>query len=422
MKTMVQTLVLVILLACPLASAQMPPKAGLSLQRGLAAAKLKDWPSASRHFLAAAQKAPKSAKPFMYLGAAHQRMRHHIQAAAALRAYLELETDEAKRRAALKDIIDLEVAAENRARDLFREAMAAVDQIPKGSQRKAAANGVLRELLMARELEWALEMVHKEPIGAITLMGQLAEQCAFADRGLADWLLSMANKASMIEGRARARRYRPQVTAMAALPVPGESPQVSRARRLSHRKMVDETRRKLMRSLTPILEEFSREALLMRFSGSLAAAGLHQSANNLLRRSIKKMSALDLRKVKNSSWLTEMVNSSARPITVVRSRHDFIFLTTDGVFARIDTHKNTGWIRAPRKTSQPAKAQKQPLPFASMVITGLLPTCPQTDLGDQIFSGGGISQQKQGYALEELPVILAAQGRKLLLAVKFMQR
>jgi tetratricopeptide (TPR) repeat protein len=258
---------LLFILALPLAAAADDPmsaKAQLAMERGLAAARNKDWPTARRHFTNAVQGAPQAAEPLFYLGATLQRLGHDIPAIIALRAFLELRPNDKRKPGIMKDVIKLEVAAEGRARRIIQEAMAAVNRIPAGEERSGAIAGVFNTLLLAREHEWALQMARKAPEGMIDLMGHLVKDCGKSSFGFIDWLTNLAEEVAMIESKVWARTYKPRrrIWAMRVMYPNKTRQEKAQIRRQLDEKHISDTRKKL----ATVLREFSYQALLFRFS------------------------------------------------------------------------------------------------------------------------------------------------------------
>lgn len=131
-----------------------------AFQRGLDAARNKEWEAALTYFKAAAQEMPYYPPLIFNLGLAHKNLGHRLAALSWFKAYLKAVPDSPQAQALEPEIAALKSDLEYAAREIFRQAVLAMAELPvEPSNHREYALGFIRHYLArAGEIDYAVEV------------------------------------------------------------------------------------------------------------------------------------------------------------------------------------------------------------------------------------------------------------------------
>lgn len=134
-----------------------------AFQRGLDAAKNKEWETALTYFKAAAQETPSYPPLIFNLGLAHKNLGRRLAALSWFKAYLKAVPDSPRAQALEPEIAALKSDLEYAAREIFRQAVLAMAELPvEPSNHREYALGFIRHYLAcAGEIDYAVEVTKR---------------------------------------------------------------------------------------------------------------------------------------------------------------------------------------------------------------------------------------------------------------------
>lgn len=134
-----------------------------AFQRGLDAAKNKEWETALSYFKAAAQETPYYPPLLFNLGLTHKNLGHRLAALSWFKAYLKAVPDSPRAQALEPEIAALKSDLEDAAREIFRQAVLAMAELPvEPSNHREYALGFIRHYLAcAGEIDYAVEVTKR---------------------------------------------------------------------------------------------------------------------------------------------------------------------------------------------------------------------------------------------------------------------
>jgi len=160
----------------PCGAQTLSSKAKESFELGKIAAKQGAWDLALEHFEKAHKQAPKVPGVLYALGTTHEQVGHPVVAAVFLRAYLEAWPDAPNADTVQSKILGLEVFIDRLVKDLFKEAWAAAEAIPKDQDKKKAQHEVIKTMAEAGELRLVRDFGFNQPLGVPWILQERAVQ------------------------------------------------------------------------------------------------------------------------------------------------------------------------------------------------------------------------------------------------------
>ncbi|MFQ5912044.1 MAG: hypothetical protein ACE5JS_02570 [Nitrospinota bacterium] len=138
------------------------------------------------YFEEAFASAPKAPQILYALGTAHKESGHPVVGAAFLKAYLAAWPDAPNAAKVRRRILELEVFIDRLVKDLFKEAMAAAEELPDDEDKSEALRTVIEKMARAGDLALVRKAGLKRPSGVPEVLARLAANLAqeFHDSGV----------------------------------------------------------------------------------------------------------------------------------------------------------------------------------------------------------------------------------------------
>lgn len=160
--------------SCSAEAQTLSPKAEKAFEKGKIAMKKEAWGSALRYFEEARRHSPGSPGVLYALGVSHRQAGHPVIASVFLKAYLEALPDAPNAESVQKTIQEIEVFNDQLVKDLFKEAMTAVEALSDDGYRKGAAKKVIKSMAESGELFLVRDYGLKHPSGVPGILSDLA--------------------------------------------------------------------------------------------------------------------------------------------------------------------------------------------------------------------------------------------------------
>ena len=154
----------------------LSPDAQEAFDSGVVALEQGSFESAIQYLTRANDAAPTSPKVLYSLGFAYAQAGHEVLAVVFYRSYLEARPEAPNSEELKHDILKLQGSVESIVQKLFKEAIAAADDLVGDDAKAKARQEIIVEMARAGELDWAEKVAFQDPSGATWALARAATE------------------------------------------------------------------------------------------------------------------------------------------------------------------------------------------------------------------------------------------------------